>query len=220
MATTLTVRANVVNADNDYQTSPASYLQLDLDHDYFIWTTVDATVKDGMLNSPLESELNNAATLIDGAVPVTVPNCLVMDYSHSFVAGQYTQEVDGMGDNKKFVFCFSFNGTTATEPQLEGWDDSTHASKLAHALGNNTPANSFVKGVCTTGAFPGAGWAGAAIAGSSNVLLLNDGNGALGTLPSGQVTQELFCNLKIVIPAAYSTPASETFVLTCRYSWN
>jgi hypothetical protein len=78
-----------------------------------------------------------------------------------------------------------------------------------------------VKAVCTTGALPGAAWVGTAIAGSgaTRVVKLNDGNGALDALESGEISQELYANIKIVIPMAYATPAVETFTLTCRYTW-
>jgi len=66
---------------------------------------------------------------------------------------------------------------------------------------------------------PGAGWSGSALAGA-NILQLNNGNGALAELASGETSQELYANLKMVIPAAYATPAAETFVLTVRYTWS
>ena len=124
-----------------------------------------------------------------------------------------------MGENKRYVFAFSFDGATASEPKLEAWDDSDHDSTDKHVLGNGTPDNSFVKAICTTNSLPGVNWTGSAIAGA-NKLNLNDGNGALGDVPSGQTTQELYANIKIVIPAGYSTPAVESFVLTVRYTWN
>ena len=142
-----------------------------------------------------------------------------MDYSHDVGGSYYTHKVLGIAENKRYVFAFSFDAATASEPQLEAWDNSSHNSSDVHALGNGTPANSFVKGVCTTASLPGASWAGSAIAGA-NVLLLNNGNGALAALASGETSQELYANLKMVIPAAYATPAAETFVLTVRYTWS
>jgi hypothetical protein len=220
MATNLTVRVNYVDSDVSYQTTPADYIALDLDHDYLIWTEGDATVKDLMTHEPTPEELNAAATLIDPDNPKTVAKCLLMDYSHDVGGSYYTHLVKGMSLNKRYVFAFSFDGATASEPQLEAWDDSDHDSTTGHVLGNGTPANSFVKAVCTTSSLPGASWAGTAIAGASNILELNNGNGALGDVPSGQTSQELYANIKIVIPAAYATPAAETFVLTTRYTWS
>ena len=118
------------------------------------------------------------------------------------------------------MYCFSFDDATASEPQLEAWDDSNHNTYAKHVLGNDTPASSFVKAVCTTSSLPGASWAGTAIAGGtvSRVLKLNDGNGALSAPPSG-TTSDLYANLKITIPAGYTTPVVETFVLSVRYTW-
>lgn len=220
MATNLSVRVNYVDADVSYQTTPADYITLDLSNDYLIWTAGDDTVKDLMTHEPTASELNTAATQIDPDSAVTVDKCLLMDYSHDVGGSYYTHLVKGMGENKRYVFAFSFDGATASEPQLEAWDDSNHDSTDNHVLGNGTPADSMVKAISTTSSLPGVSWSGSALAGSSNVLQLNDGNGALGSVPSGQSTQELYANIKIVIPAAYSTPATETFVLSVRYTWS
>ena len=142
-----------------------------------------------------------------------------MDYSHNVGGLYYTHEVKGMGENKQYVFNFSFDGDTATEPRLEAWDDSTHTSIDAHVLGNGTPANSMLKAKATAYALPGAGWAGTPIAGVANYVLLNAGMGAI-ELGTGETSKELYANIKIVIPASYPTPAVETFVLTCRFTWN
>jgi hypothetical protein len=210
MATVLSVRINYVDADVAYTVTPADYITLDLTNDYLIWSK---TLADLMTHEPSASELNVAAEIIDPSNPVTITKCLLMDYSHDVGGSYFTHLVKGMGENKRYSYCFSFDGATATEPQLEAWDTSGHTTYIKHVLGAGTPANSMMKGVCTTTILPGVGWAGAALAGASNVLLLNDGNGAL--LGAGN----LYANLKIVIPAAYSTPAAETFVLTVRYTY-
>lgn len=220
MATSLTVRCNYVDADVSYETTPADYIAMDLANDYLIWTEGDDVVKDLMTHEPTSDELNDAASVIDPDDPKTVTKCLLMDYSHDVGGAYYTHLVKGMGENKRYVFDFSFDGATASEPQLEAWDNSFHNSTNNHVLGNGTPANSFVKGICTTDSLPGASWAGSALAGASNVLLLNNGNGSLSALASGEVSQELYANLKIVIPTAYATPGAETFVLTCRFTWS
>jgi len=217
MATELDIVVNKVDADVNYETTPADYVVMDLVNDYLIWTEGGVGVADGE-DEPSEGELNDAATIIDPDDPVTVNKCLVFDKSE----GTGTlRDVKGMGLNKRYVFGFSFDGATASEPQLEAWDDSDHDSTNKHVLGNGTPSNSFVKAVCTTNSLPGAGWAGTAIAGSgfSNVLKLNDGNGALSELESGESSQELYANIKIVVPAAYATPTVENFVLTVRYTY-
>jgi len=209
MATNLLVRVNYVDSDISYTVTPGDYITLDLTHDYLIWSKTLANL---MTHEPTPDELNAAAEIIDPSVAVTVTKCLLMDYDHS-VGGYYTHLVIGMSLNKKFVYCFSFDGATATEPQLEAWDTSAHSTYAKHVLGAGVPANSMMKGVCTTTTLPGVGWAGTALAGASNVLLLNFGGGALGG------AADLYANLKAILPAAYSTPAAETFVLTARYTY-
>jgi len=211
MATALTVRINYVDADVAYTVTPADFITMDLVNDYLIWSK---TLADLMTHEPTVDELNAAAEIIDPSLAVTVAKCLLMDYSHDVGGSYYTHLVKGMGENKRYAYCFSFDGATATEPQLEAWDDDGHDSSDKHVLGAGIPANSMIKGVCTTVSLPpGAGWVGAALAGASNVLLLNAGKGAL--VGAGH----LYANLKIVIPAAYSTPAAETFIFTVRHTW-
>lgn len=219
MAVNMKVIVNKVNASVDYQTTPANYVEMDLVNDYLIWTEGDdpygaPVIEDGD-DEPTESELNLCATIIDPSNPKTVAKCFVYDKDDGIGT---VRLVDGMGaSDKRYVFGFSFDGATASEPQLEAWDDINHNTINFHVLGNGTPANSMVKADCTTVGNPVSYQP---LAGASNVLLLNDGSGALGALPSGQTTQELYANLKIVIPAGYTTPGVEPFILTCRYTWN
>lgn len=222
MSVELSVLINYVDSDVDYATTPADYILADLSNDYLVWSEGSDVVKDLMTHEPTPSELNAASVIIDPNADKEVPLCLLMDYSHDVGGAYYTHEVKGIGENKRFVFGFSFDGATASEPQLEAWDDSTHATKAKHVLGSDTPADSFVKGVVTTVALPGVDWAGVPLAGdgSSNILLLNGGNGALNALASGELSQELYANLKIKIPQAYATPAVETYVLSVRFCWN
>ncbi len=222
MTTSLSIIANLVDSTVTYQTTPANYIVLDLTNDYLIHTEGNSTVKDLMTSEPTPSELNEASTIIDNTADKEVDKILVMDYSHNFSGSYYTYLVKGKGENKRYVFGFSFDGATATEPQLEAWDDENHNTYANNVLGDGTPANSMVKVVSTTDSLPGASWAGTAIAGddSGRVVLLNAGNGALGALPSGDTSQEIYANIKIVIPQSYATPFIENFVLTCRFTWN
>ena len=217
MATTMTLKINNLDADLAVGDTGASYIDVDLTHDYNIWTAGSDAVK-AEEDEPTPTELNLASSLIDDSVEVQVTHCLLYDYSASKL-----KEVVGMGDNKRYVFAFSFDGDTATEPQLEAWDDSDHNSTDKNVLGAWTPADSMVKAVCTTGALPGANWAKTGgthteLAGA-NVVKLNDNNGAI-TLVTGESARVLYANIAIVIPVAYATPAIETFTLTTRYSWS
>lgn len=219
--TSLELRVNVGDPDIAYGETGADYMLLDLIYDYLIWTAGDTIVKDNMTHEPTPTELTNASPIIDPDVDVIVPLCLLMDYSFDDPAGVYTHKVQGMSENKKFVFCFSFDGATATEPQLEAWDDDTMLTTDNEVLGAGTPANSMVCAICTTTDLPSSNWVGTAIAGSglTRVVKLNDGDGALPELETGETSQELYANIKIVIPANHSTPAIETFSLVVRYSF-
>ena len=218
--TNLQLGVNVIEANIPYSTTPEDYIILELDKDYLIWTAGDDTVKDGMIDEPSESELTNASPIIDPTYAVTVPLCLLFDYSAG-TGEAHLREVKGMGDNAQYSFMFSFDGATATEPQLEAWDDDTMLTTNKNVLGEGIPANSMVYAVCTTGALPASAWLGVAIAGSgaTRIVKLNDELGALDALESGETSQELYANIKIVIPANYDTPAIETWSLVVRYSF-
>jgi hypothetical protein len=211
MATTMEFLVNDTNAAHDYATYPADFGLVDLVNDYLIWTAGDAVVTDLMTHEPTEDERNAAATIIDDLVAVEVALCLWMDYSHDRGGAFYTHKVLGMNENEKYSYCFSFDDDTATIPRLEAWDTSAHTTIAKNVLGAGTPANSFVKAVMTTNALPGAGWGGTSIAGASNYLEL-DTAALVGA-------KDLYANLKIKIPAAYATPAAESYVLTVRYTW-
>lgn len=218
--TNLIVRTNYVDADIAYGDSGAGYIDMNLTNDYLIWSAGNDTVKDLMTAEPSAKELNEASTIIDDISDVDVALCLLMDYSHDVGGSYYTHEVKGMGDNKQYVFDFSFDGATASEPQLEAWDDTNHNTSDTHILGAGTPANSMLKAIATTSSLPGASWAGSPIAGASNVLLLNEGNGALDELATGETSHELYANIKITIPAGYATPSVESYILSVRFTWN
>lgn len=214
MSTTMTFLVNYVDSTVAYATTPADYIEVDLTNDYIIWTAGDATVKDLMTAEPTADQLNTAATIISDSADTDIALCLLMDYSHNVGGAYYTHQVLGMGENKAYVFCFSFDGETATTPRLEAWDTSAHSTAAKHVLGASTPANSWVKAVKTTGgSLPGASWAGTAIAGAANYVELD-------TAPiSDSGGADLYANIKIVVPQSYATPAAETFVLTIRYTY-
>jgi len=210
--TTLQIYANLVDADVSYETTPADYILLDLSNDYLIWSE---DLEDLMTHEPTSDELNEHAIILTDEERI-VPELLVMDKSHDWGGEYYTHLVKGMGENAQYVLCFSFDGATATEPQLEAWDDADHDSFAKDVLGLSVEGDSWVRAVCTTTAPAGTAWEGTAIAGSgaTRVVKLNDGAGALSGAGS------LYSNIKIVCPADYLTPFVSTFVLTCRYCWN
>ena len=217
MSVNLTVRINSGDPSVAYGESGADYIDLDLSpsRDYLIWTGGSSDVADGE-NEPTEEELNIASSIIQSTA-TQVAHCLLYDYSAGLL-----KEVEGMGDNERFVFCFSFDGETATEPTLEAWDDSNHTTADKHVLGGASGYDSFVNAFCTTSLSPGSNWVGAGsgtkIAG--NVTLgLNDGNPiSMSGIASGE-TYDCYANIGILIPASYDTPGAETFVTTVRYTW-
>src|SRR3972149_4080005 len=150
MPTSMNFLVNIVDADVTYATTPADYGLIDLSLDYLIWTKGDSIVKDLMTHEPTSGELSAAAEIIDPSVAVTVSKCLWMNYSHEIFGSYYTHLVKGMSENKRFVFCFSFDGATASEPQLEAWDTNAHTTFNNNVLGAGTANNSFVKAICTT----------------------------------------------------------------------
>ena len=215
--TNLIIKINDTDADIPVGGTGAGYVDLDLDHDYIIWTSGSDDVKAGEAE-PTDEQLNEASTLIDESVETQVAYALLFDYS----LGELV-EIEGMGANKRYVFAFSFDADTATEPQLEAWDDEDHDSTDKHVLGGISGFDSMVKAVCTTGSLPGANWAKTGgthidLAGINNIVKLNNENGAI-SVASGE-TEELYANIAIVIPIGYDYPAIETFVLTCRYTWS
>ena len=209
--TNLTLRVNNSDPDIAYGDTGATFVNVNLTNDYIIWTAGSSDVADGQ-DEPTETELNQAYSVITDS-DLKVAHCLLYDYS-----ALKLDEIEGMGENKRYVFCFSFDGATASEPQLEAWDNNNHNTVNNNVLGVETGEDSFVKAVCTTLSLPGADWAGTPIAGE-NVLLLNNGNGALAELATGETSQELYANIKVVIPANYDTPAIETFVLMIRHTY-
>lgn len=211
MATNLTVHVNTTATDSDRVTAPGNYVQMDLANDKLIWSAGSTAVADGQ-DTPTSGELDEAATVIL-PTSVEVANLFLLDASDTGVELKLV-DLAGSGDNQ-YVINFSFDGATASEPQLEAWDDDTHATANLNVLGLGTPSASMIKAVLTTGGSPGASWTGTAIAGGSspNVLQLNGGGGAFGS------AAEVYCNVKIEIPGAYSTPFTEAPVLTVRYTY-
>ena len=123
-----------------------------------------------------------------------------------------------MGDlNSRYVLAFDFDGTTASEPVLEVWDDSNFNTITGTILGAGTPSQSFIRGITTTGAGAGTpGWTGNRLAGSGsgNFLFLNDQNGAL------TVATTLYATLKVIIPASQTTGFSASPVFVCKFLSN
>jgi len=215
----LYVHTGIPVPERTYATNPEDYTLVDLVNDYIIHTGVDTVVKDGMLTEPSETQLINASPIIGPSNEVIVPVCLLMDYSG--IGVKCLKKVQGYAeDHKRYSFLFRFSGATATEPQLEAWDDDTMLTIANKVLGGSNespienPEDSMVNAVCTTTDEPGEDW-GAPLAGdgATYVLKLNQGDGAL------TVAKDCYANLKIKIPANFANPAIETFSLVARYTF-
>jgi len=209
MATNLIVRVNQTDATATYAAQPTYYITIDLVNDKLIWTAGSPAVYNHCGYDPTPTQLNQAATLIL-ATAVEVAYCFIDDVSDP----NYLNQVIGASSgNNRYVFCFSFDGATATEPTLEAWDTNAHSTTALHVLGNGTPANSMVHAICTTAGSPGASWSGTNLAGATNVVNLNNGGGALGS------ATDLYANIYVKIPASYTTGEASTPVLTVRYTY-
>ena len=208
--TSLILRVNHSTVDSPFVTAPSNFIDVAA-ADSFIFSAGSALVADGQA-LPSQADLNRAATLLSPTVSV-----IVAKYFLRQVASGLLREIYLAGNqNKQFVFCCSFDGATATEPQLEIWDNINLNTYAAVSLGASVPNSSWYKGVCTTLAAPGVGWTGTPLAGSgsSNIILLNNGAGAL------TAAKDLYFNLMLKIPAGVSTPGAESPILTVTYTTN
>lgn len=211
MATNLDIHINTTAVDQDRVAQPGNYVLIDLANDKLIWSAGSAEVADGN-DTPSSAELNEASTLID-SIDVEIDKLFLLDASD---VGVELKEVDLAGStDTQFILNLSFDNATATEPRLEAWDDDTHTVANLNVLGLGTPANSMITAVLTTAGSPGASWVGTTIAGgvAPNVLELNGGGGAFVG------AAEVYCNVKITVPASYTSPFVETPVLTVRYTF-
>jgi len=212
--TNLSVLINHSLTDSPVGSSGVDWLTIDPNYDYLLFSqgsTPGAGVSDGDA-LPSESLKNRYAVTLDPINPVTVPKYFLADFSLNLL-----KEIMLAGNqNKRYVFACSFDGATATEPSLEAWDNQNLTSILSPALGGGVPSSSWYRGVVTTTGLPGTNWSGTPLAGSggSNLLLLNNGAGAL--LTAGV----LYFNFKVVIPGGYLTPAVHTPILVVVYTTN
>jgi hypothetical protein len=208
--TTLTLRVNKSAVDSSYVAAPTNFETVETG-DVFIFSAGSTVVANGQ-PIPDQTELNKAATLLDPDNATVVAHYFLADLSANLL-----KEILLAGDDdNQYVFCASFDGATASEPQLEAWDDDNFTTYVLGCLGAGTPNNSWYKAVCTTTSTPGESWMGIPLAGSgvSNSVLLNDGNGALSA------AGDLYFNLHVKIPAAYTTPGQYVPVILITYTTN
>ena len=210
MSTVLTVYINTGTVDDAYGEIDVEFTEMNLVNDYLVFSNGSDVVKDGE-PIPSSSDLNQAATVITNVEQV------VSKYFLADISENELKEIHLAGNqNKRYVFCFSFDGATASEPVLEVWDDINLNSFDLYSLGSGNANNSWFRGVVTTSGSPGEDWIGKKLAGSStdHFLFLNNSLGALTS------AKKLYSNLKIVVPASFANPGTETPVICVKYTTN
>ena len=208
----LTTHINVDSQDLPLNSSGIDWVEFSEGNDKLIFTAGNTEVQDGS-DIPSQAELVSAGVILTGA------QIVLDDYLLEDVSDNLLKSIDNAGNvDKRYVFAFSFDASTASEPVLEVWDDDQLNSATGAILGSGTPSSSFCRGVTTTSGSPGAGWitTGTRLAGSSdgNFLLLNNGGGFL----TG--ADVLYCNLAVVVPASQTSGFSATPVFVVKWLEN
>ena len=205
--TNLTVRLNTGSVDLPVGGMGVEYTEISVANDFLIFTAGNTTVIDGA-TIPSSFQLSQAGVVLTGS------NILIAHYLLADISANQLKEAHLMGNvDHRYVLALDFDGITTSEPVLEAWDNSDLNTTDSTCLGAGTPASSWLRGITTTDATPGASWTGYRLAGSSDghFLWLNNGNGAL----SGATV--LYCNLHMVVPSTQTAGGAETPVLAVKY---
>lgn len=208
----LIVAINASSSDSEYGTSGVDWVDFSEGNDKLIFSAGNTAVADGA-DIPTESEL------ISAGIQLTDPlsEIIVSEYFLQDTGSNILKDIDLMGNqDTQYVMAFSFDASTASEPVLEVWDDDNLNTITSTLLGGGTPSNSMVRGITTTSASAGSGWATTtgikmAGSGSGNFLFLNDENGALTE------ADVLYCNLAIVIPSSQALGFSGNPVFSVKW---
>jgi len=206
--TNLIIAINHDSQDLPYGSSGVDWVDVSVGNDSLIFTAGSDTVKDGEA-IPSSFQLSTAGVVLTGS-DITVPHYLLAD-----VSDNQLKEVFNMGNgDKRYVLAFNFDGITTSEPVLEVWDNSSMDSVDNVCLGSGTPSTSWLRGITTTDALPGASWTGSRLAGSSDghYLWLNNLAGAL------TVAKTLYCNLYMVVSGLHTTGGAETPVICVKWT--
>jgi len=208
---TAKLHINHSSTDSPFGTTGVDWVEVNSVNDTFIFSDIGVGVADGE-DTPTDVELNRAAVQLSATLDVEPEAYFLLDYSEDEL-----KEIFMSGNqNKRYVFCVELDGATATEPQVEAWDNSSQNSYANPCLGSGVPAASWYRAVATKSALPGVDWVGIPLGGNgaSNIVLLNEGNGAL------LVADNLYFNFKITIPAGYIIPAIHTPVFVVAFTTN
>lgn len=212
----VTIYVNTDTVDSPIGTSGVSWTEVDTSNDYFVFSAGSSAVADGEV-------IPSAGSLTSAGVRITTVDVPVAHYFLADISAGILKEIHLAGNqNKRYVFGFSFDGATASEPILEVWDNASMNTAYNYSLGGDpvglteSPTTSWIRGITTTDGLPGADWVGSRLGGSSagHFLYLNNENGAL----SG--ADILYCNLKIIVPASFSHSRTENNVFVCKWTTN
>lgn len=198
---------NTDNVDSPLTTSGVDWIEFSQGNDYLIFSNGSTDVADGQ-NLPTQSELVSAGIVLTGS------EIVVDDYFMADISANLIREIFLMGNTtNQYVMAFDFDGSTASEPVLEIWDDDQLNTVDSILLGSGTPSASFVKGITTTYSAPSTNWVGTTMAGSTagNFLYLNDENGPLS------VADTLYANIKVIIPASQTAGFSANPVFVVKW---
>lgn len=206
----LKIYANCDTQDLPVGTTGVDWVEVNKSTDTFIFSNGSDVVKDGE-PIPGSSYLNAAGIILSGVEQV-VPHYFLADFSDNLL-----KEIHNAGNqNKRYVFCFSFDGATASEPVLEMWDNTSLNTTNIYSLGAGTSSNSWFRGIVTTTVAPRNNWLGYKLAGSvdTHFLWLNNQLGAL------TAAKNLYCNFKVVVPASFPNAAAEAPIMVVKYTGN
>ena len=132
----LEIFINTGSTDQEYDTSGAEFSEYSVGNDALIFTAGSNIVKDGE-PIPSQSELVQAGVILTGAEQI-VDLYLLQDLS-----ADELKDIHLMGNqNKRYVMAFVFDAATASEPDLELWDDSDLDTIAGVTLGAGTPSSS------------------------------------------------------------------------------
>ena len=204
----LTIRLNTGAVDGAVGAGGVTFTDISIGNDFLIFTAGSSAVANGQ-PIPSSFQLSQAGIVLTGS-DIIVPHVLLAD-----ISANQLKESTLMGNaNHRYVLAFDFSGATTSEPILEAWDNSSLNTTDFASLGAGTPSSSWLHGVTTTDALPGASWVGNTLAGSSDThfLWLNNQNGAL----SGAGI--LYCNLYLKVPATQVAGGAETPILVVKFT--
>ena len=209
--TNLKIAFNCDTVDSPYGTGGVDWVDLSLASDYLVFSNGSTAVADGQ-PIPSSTDLSQAGCVVSPTLAVIVPKYFLADIS----AGIIKLIHNAGNQDKQYVFGFVFDGATSSEPVLEVWDDSDMDSYLNKCLGSGVASSSWVRGVTTTSTSSGINWTGSRLAGNGSgyFLWLNDNSGPLS------VATTLYCQLKIIIPAAAPYSGAETPIFVVKFTTN